>query len=182
MQKEYDLFIPWNTVKNNPVFTRITAENIFRLNPHWVINSFEYSSDNYSSEITDHESEQAKSLAGSYRIDKEGFPVISAENHDWQLIRFFEKDASLHVNVTYGEDPPEKVETLVVFWLRSIKEYLRLYTKNSINTRVFRFIMNRVILQMNPSQRKISLMLIRLTILEVLLIVALVIGWFIFYR
>jgi hypothetical protein len=182
MQKEYDLFLPWKSLDNNPIFARITPENIFRLNPHWVINSFGLSSDTYSSEITDHESEQAKTLEGSYRLDAAGFPVISAEDHDWQLIRFFEKDDSLHISVTYGEDPPEEVETLVVLWFRSIKEYLRLYTKNSINTRFFRFIMNRVILQMNPSQRKISLMLIRLTMLEILLIVALVVGWFFFFR
>jgi len=182
MQKEYDLFLPWESRKHNDILARIKPENFFRLNPHWVINSFTLAPETYSSEITDHESEQAKTLAGSYYINAEGFPVVSAENHDWQLLRFFEKDGSLHASVTYGEDPPEEVETLVVLWLRSIKEYLRLYTKSSINTRFFRFIMNRVILQMNPSQRKISLMLIRLTMLEILLIIALVVGWFFFFR
>ena len=182
MQKEYDLFLPWESRKHIDIFARIKPENLFRLNPHWVINSFAQSLDSYATEITDHETEKTKSLQGSCSNNGDGFPVVLAENHDWQSIRFFEKNDSLHVDVSYREDPSEDVEKHVVLWLRSIREYLRLYTTNSINTRFFRFIMNRVILQMNPSQRKISLMLIRLTMLEILVIIIIVVGWFFFFR
>lgn len=182
MQKEYDLFLPWKSQENTPLFTRIKPENFFRLNPHWVINSFVQTNDTYSAEITDHESEQTMVLQGSFRVDTDGFPVLSADKNDWIIVGFFLKDNSLHAKVIFREEPLEDIERHVVLWLRSIREYLRLFTTNSINARFFRFIMNRVILQMNPSQRKISLMLIRLTMLEILLIVALVVGWYFFFR
>jgi len=84
--------------------------------------------------------------------------------------------------VTYNleEEPDEAVERLVVLWIRSIKEYLRMYLKNTLNTIFFRYIMNKIILKMTPSQRKISLMLIRLTVVEIFVILLIVIGYVIF--
>ncbi len=40
--------------------------------------------------------------------------------------------------------------------------------------------MNRIILKMTPSQRKISLMLIRLTVVEIFVILLIVVGYVIF--
>jgi hypothetical protein len=40
--------------------------------------------------------------------------------------------------------------------------------------------MNRMVLTMNPSQQKICLMLIRFTFLEILVILLIVVGYFIF--
>ena len=182
MRKEYDIYLPWVRAKDHDVFARVREEFIFRLNPHWIINSFSYSKESYVAEITDHETEQPNVLKGDYSIDPDGFPRISAEQNDWDSLKFFEKNGSLHAEVNFTEDPSEEVERQVVLWLRSVKEYLRLYTTNSINARFFRLVMNRVILQMTPSQRKISLMLIRITILELLAIVLILVGWFFFIR
>lgn len=182
MRKEYDIYLPWDTKKHHDVFVRVREEFLFRLNPHWVINSFSCAEESYVAEITDHETDQSSVLKGGYTIGPDGFPRISAENGDWHSVNFFEKNGSLHAEVNYIEDPPEEVERQVVLWLRSVKEYLRLYTANSINARFFRLIMNRIILQMTPSQRKISLMLIRITILELLVIVLILVGWFFFIR
>jgi len=182
MRKEYDIYLVWGRTKDRDVFARVKEEFLFRLNPHWIINSFSYSEESYLAEIKDHETDQASVLKGNYTLDPDGFPRITAQHSDWDSIRFFEKNGNLHAEVSYVEDPPEEVERQVVLWLRSVKEYLRLYTSNSINARFFRIIMNRIILQMTPSQRKISLMLIRITILELLVIVLILVGWFFFIR
>lgn len=180
MNREYDLFLSWDTTKTTKIFSVINDELYFRLNPHWIIDSFVSSSGTYSVEITDHATEESFVLTGTISIDASGFPVISSDSRDWLSISLCEKNGSLHAGVTYTETPPEEVERLLVLWLRSIKEYLRLYATSTINTRFFRMLMNRVILKMTPSQRKISLMLIRITVLELLVILLIVVGWFFF--
>ena len=40
--------------------------------------------------------------------------------------------------------------------------------------------MNKMVLQMNPSQRKISIMITKITIIEVLVIILIVVGYSIF--
>lgn len=164
------------------VFGRISLESLFRLNPHWIIQNFIFEGNSYEAELEDHESGDNFALRGSYLTDKDGMPAIGAENNFWQSIRFSEKDGSLHAVVTYSDTPEEDQERQLVLWLRSIKEYLRLFTKSTLNTRFFRLLMNRVIIPMTPSQRKISLMLIRLTILEIVVILIILVGWFVFFR
>jgi hypothetical protein len=180
MNREYDLYLPWDTAKTAEIFAVVEDELFFRLNPHWIIDSFSSSSESYSVEITDHATGESVVLAGDIRRGQSGFPRISTNSDDWSSITFLERNGSLHAKVTYSRTPSEEVEKPLVFWLRSIKEYLRLYTKTTINTLVFRFLMNRIILKMTPSQRKISLMLIRITILEILLILVILVGWFVF--
>ena len=55
-----------------------------------------------------------------------------------------------------------------------------MYLKNTLNTVFFRYIMNKIILKMTPSQRKISLMLIRLTVVEIFVILLILVGYVIF--
>jgi hypothetical protein len=180
MNKEYDLFLPWDNTKIAKIFTVINDELYFRLNPHWIIDSFSSSSETYSASITDHATGESFALDGTISKNSAGFPSITADSKDWKAISFYEKEGRLHAEVRYTDVPAEEVERQLVFWLRSIKEYLRLYATNTINTRFFRMLMNRVILKMTPSQRKISLMLIRITMLELLVIVLILVGWFVF--
>lgn len=182
MQREYDLFLDFNTSDTEKVFGRISLESLFRLNPHWIIQSFTSSGENYEADLEDHESGEKIPLRGSYLRDEEGLPAIQAENNLWHAINFREKNGSLHAVVSYSEPPEEDQERQLVLWLRSIKEYLRLYSKSTLNTRFFRLLMNRVILPMTPSQRKISLMLTRITILEIVVILIILVGWFVFFR
>lgn len=182
MQKEYDLSLPWEDSKNHEVFNNIKEEFLFRLNPHWIIKTIVCAEGVFSLEINDHETEQPMELRGNYTIGLDGLPLITTASDTWHSIQFFEKNGSLHVAVIYEEDLTEENEKKVVLWLRSIKEYLRLYTKKNINTLFFRIIMNKIILTMTPSQRKISLMLIRITILELLVILIILVGWFFFLR
>ena len=182
MNSQYDLSLPWEENRTQEIFSQIGQEFLFRLNPHWIINGFSSSEESFRAEITDHETEQSFVITGKYYLNEGGYPEISTDQHPWQLIKFVLKDGSLHAQVSYSSEPEEATERHVILWLRSVKEYLRLYTKNSINTRFFRLLMNRVVLQMTPSQRKISLMLVRITILELLVIVVILVGWFFFLK
>ena len=182
MNREYDLFLPWKTADSITVFDQIKPESLFRLNPHWVINEFACTENVFTADMADHETGSPVNLSGEYNRDRSGFPIISADNSEWGVIRFLEKDGSLHADVSYVTEPPEEIEQKIVLWLRAIKEYLRLYLTKSLNTRFFKLVMNRVILPMTPSQRKISLMLMRITVLEILVIFIILFGWFFFLR
>jgi len=182
MIKEYDLGLAWNPGTTKEVFEQIENEIYFRLNPHWIISSFENSMSSFVVEITDHETENSFVLNGSISFDESGYAQITGDGVDWNSIRFFQRGNVLHAEVDFKSDPPEETERRVVLWLRSVKEYLRLYVKRNINTYFFRVLMNRVILQMTPSQRKISLMLVRITLLELIVILIILVGWFFFIR
>lgn len=183
MRKEYDLCLPWEEQTDHDVLAGIKNEFLFRLNPHWIINDFSTSSQSYSADISDHETGQPAPLSGTIQWDVDNYILsISSDGDEWTAINFFAKGGSLQVEVTYLSEPPEDIERKVVLWLRSIQQYLRLYKTSSLNTRFFRMLMNRVILQMTPSQRKISLMLVRITILELLVITLILVGWFFFFR
>lgn len=182
MRKDYDIYLNWDLDKNINVFSQVKEELFFRLNPHWVVTTFSCTGNVYNSEVKDHETDQETLLEGTYNIDSAGLPEISVNNQIWESISFFERNGNLHAEIVYKESPPEDDERKLVLWLKSIKEYVRLYKTNSLNTRVFRFLMNRVILQMTPSQRKISLMLIRITVLEIIAILVILLGWIFFIR
>ena len=64
------------------------------------------------------------------------------------------------------------------YWLPSMREYYRLHENNSFKRRCWRFFMDKVMLTMNPTQRRISGFMFKLTVLECLLIVILGVGWF----
>ena len=180
--KEYDLCLPWEANEDLQVLKRVRDEFLFRLNPHWIITGFTSSSPAYDAEIVDHETSTPAALRGEIVRGSGALLAITSDSGEWEKITFFIKNNTLHAEVRYCEGPPEDLERKMVLWLRSIQQYLRLYRTDSLNTRFFRLLMNRVILPMTPSQRKISLMLVRLTVLELLVIVLIVVGWFFFFR
>lgn len=182
MNRSYDLSITWDDNKTRAVFSQFTPERFFRLNPHWVVNEFHVSEESFEADITDHETEQSSRVTGTYLCNSIGFPTMRIENHLCTSISFIQKGTTLHAEVLYRSEPDEETERRIVLWLRSVKEYVRLYATDSLNTRFFRILMNRVILPMTPSQRKISLMLVRITALELLVILIILFGWFFFLK
>jgi len=93
-------------------------------------------------------------------------------------ITFSILDGKLHVQIRSqkeieGTDP-------LLLWVKAIREYVRIYAKKTVATLFFRLLMNRMVLQMNPSQRKICLMMARLTIVEIFIIILIVVGYVIF--
>lgn len=184
MIKEYDLSLPVQG-KKLPLSpgNLLSAETLLRLNPHWIVEEMTESGPSFSAQLRDHESGTLFTLSGTLGDrDGQNFEVYF-DGGDYQKITLFPQQASFWSTVEYSKtdsEPDEAVERHVVLWLRSIKEYLRMYLTNSWNAVFFRYIMNRVILKMSPSQRKISLMLIRITIVEIFVIFLIVVGYVIF--
>lgn len=184
MQKDYDLGLTLDNSKKNLALNKLLPiETLLRLNPHWIIEHVECGGTGYEAKIKDHVSGEEFSLEGHLSAGG-GHKITAVLNHDtFSAIDLFVEKEQLKALVSYScsdDELTEDLERFMVLWLRSIKEYLRLYATESLNTRVFRFLMNRVILKMTPSQRKISLMLIRITVVEILVILLIVVGYVIF--
>ena len=186
MQKEYDLNLPAHG-KNKPLSLAglLSVETLLRLNPHWIVENLDEKNGAFTAAFKDHESEKTFQLTGSLAFPDAQTLELSFDEGYYQKIRLFPKDTAFWSEVVYRtedeqQEPGEDIERHVVLWIRSIKEYLRMYLKNTPNTVFFRYIMNKIILKMTPSQRKISLMMIRLTIVEILVILFIVIGYVIF--
>lgn len=73
-----------------------------------------------------------------------------------------------------GEPDPDDP---LLLWIRAIKEYIRIYLKRTPATLFFRLLMNKMILKMDPSQRKICLMMAKITAVELLVILLIVIAY-----
>jgi hypothetical protein len=180
MEKIYDLHLSPGQAGRGGLWRNISAEKFFRLNPHWNIMKIISEDEEFSMEGTDHSSGAPVVLSGKYTSGNQ--LDVQVTDCYWNRIVISKLNDSISARVTYTREPSEDEERHVVLWLRSIKEYLRLHLKTTPVTLFFRIIMDRIILQMNPSQRKISLMLIRITIVELFVILLIIVGYVFFMK
>lgn len=187
MEKEYDLALDISRKKGMLDFSSILdEEKLLRLHPHWFVNDLTTENHYATAQLKDHATDEIFFLSFSLVFDGDATMTLVFEGNALQKIAFFKQNGHLHARVI-SEDSEEKAHQAVAkyqidLWLRGIREYVRLYMTTTINTLFFRFIMNRVILTMNPSQRKICLMIFRFTLLEVFVILLIVIGYFVFIQ
>ncbi len=164
----------------------LNADKLLRLNPFWFVNSLTTDGDQFTAELKDYRNDQEFQLKGTCVFDKDNLISIDFVDGEWTSITLFVKEGNqLWAKVNFREqvaEPESEEEQNLVYWLRGIKEYLRLYFTNSLNTRFFRMVMNNMILKMNPSQRKICVMIVRFTILEIVVIAIIVAGYFLFMK
>lgn len=183
MIKEYDLHLD-RVAKVKPLLAELLLpETLLRLNPHWILDDLSVAGGGFEASLKDHETSKPFELAGVVSLTEDGWLKIDFEDADYSEILLFIKDDKLQAKVDFTleeDDLTEATELQLVLWLRAIKEYLRMYSKNSIYAKFFQYIMDRIILKMTPSQRKISLMLIRITVVEIFVILLIVIGYVIF--
>lgn len=183
MSNKIDLALP--VAPDTPVRFAdfMDAEKLVRLHPHWHILDLEMEGSRTKARLRDHATEKAFELDFSLAFPDDHEMQITCQNGPVQSIRFYVDQARLHL--TYhpheGQLTPEKEQDLTL-WLQSIRQYMRLYLKATPFTRFFRMVMNRALLKMNPSQRKICLMLYRFTVLEIVVILLVVVGYVTFGR
>jgi hypothetical protein len=161
----------------------LDAETFVRLNPLWIVKAFKQEGDTFQAELKDYSTDKEFTLSGS--IDNEMTSSFQAtlSGGDYELVSIEQSNNNFQATVIYGDpefEEESEQERHTVMWLRGIQEYLRLYQKKTINTVIFRYIMNRIVLTMSPSQRKICLMLLRITAVELLVILIIVIGYVFF--
>jgi len=156
-------------------------DRLLRLHPNWFISDFRQDAAAFTASIKDYVTEKEFPLSGSVIFDQteNELMCITLTGTINISIRFQNRGNSLHVQIASPEGRLDADDPLLL-WIRAIREYLRCYVKTTPVTWFFRFVMNRMVLQMNPSQRKICLMLAKITIVEILVIIFIVVAYVIF--
>jgi hypothetical protein len=184
MEKNYNLELSFDTAPQDlRVDSLLTGETLLRLHPHWFIEGFSQEGQQVVVDLRDYASDQTFRLR--YRVDADaaGLPILAFDEGPLQEVCFNLQAGILHARVTSDQNLAMLEESFGLgLWLRGIREYIRLYLSNSLNTRFFRTLMNRAMLKMNPSQRKICIMIYKITVVELVLIVVVIIGFVYFNR
>ncbi|MEN8200832.1 MAG: hypothetical protein ABFR63_12250 [Thermodesulfobacteriota bacterium] len=156
-------------------------DRLLRLHPNWFISDFHQDGVSFTTTIKDYATEEEFPLSGTLVFNESEDEILSiALTETIEVsIRFLNRNNQLKVQVHSPQGELETNDPLLL-WIRAIREYIRIYVKKTPVTLFFRLVMNRMVLEMNPSQRKICLMLVRLTLLEILVILVIVVGYVIF--
>lgn len=183
MDKTIDLGLAVSEDTSPAFETFLDPERVLRLHPHWHVEQVDYKGSVITASLKDHATD--KQFEFEFEMD---FPgrcelLITSTTGPASRIHFFPRDQRMHVGyLPQGQSLSAEQKQDLTLWLQSIRQYLRLYLSTSLYTRFFRLLMNRAILKMNPSQRKICMMLYRFTLLEIVVILIIVIGYFTFGR
>ena len=152
------------------------AMSFMRLNPHWHIHEKNgaYAIDDILTDFqfcTDAVLERATGL-WSARFPTIGLTLMARRGADGnaELAYTFRREAGCRLNA-------DRAKSLASYWLPSVREYFRLFANDSFKNRFWRFVMNRITLKMTPPQRRICSFIFRLTLLEMVLMVILGIGF-----
>lgn len=181
MKKEYDLNLPVSDkLKKILPGNLIDVEKLIRLNPLWIIQELQEESGHFHAKLKDYSTDIEFELHGSLDLNQPEELSVNFAEGDYgsitiSLVENIYRGTVVYTNPDFEEE--SELERNTVMWLRSIQEYLRLYQKKTLNTIAFRYIMNRIVLTMTPSQRKICLMLLRITAVELVVILIIVIGY-----
>jgi hypothetical protein len=154
------------------------GDRLLRLHPNWFVSDFLQKELSFTTKIKDYVTEEEFPLSGSFifnRNEEELLTITLAEPINRE-IRFLKRNDKLTVQISSIAEEPDPDDPLLL-WIRAIKEYIRIYLRKTPVTLFFRLLMNKMVLGMNPSQRKICLMIAKITAVELVVIVLLVIGY-----
>lgn len=190
MERFFDLFLPTTATTIDP--GRILDENkLLHLHPHWFVDQAESRDNGLYVQLRDYATDREFSLglhiddapAADDPEDAEILLRVTFFDFGIQQLLFFVRQGKTQLRIRYRDtEPDDALEQDILLWSRAIQEYLRLYTVTTPRTLFFRLLMNRMFLQMNPSQRKICIMLVKITVIELLVILILVTGYAYFMR
>lgn len=164
----------------NPSFwEKLTAKTLMRLNPHWHLSKPKGATFPVEDVLVEAECQATPELFAGADTFTARFPelglTLSARSCDRGANTGLRFDVE---EVEHGCMDTVDIRRTMQYWLPSIREYYRLHEANSMKHRFWRVLMDKVILTMNPTQRRICGFMFKLTVLECLLIVILGVGWF----
>lgn len=179
------------------VFSIISnIERTLRLNPHWTIKNFQPSKStgvetgtSVSFDLEDYGSGKSFSVqATCEQIKKPQEMRIAYSGWNKILTVFFigqiDNGSRLTVEETYTEDEPDENfewhNTQLTYWVRSISAYLHLCGRTGFRDRANRFFMDWLWIPATPSGRRISIILLKISIVELVIIIAIIVMWSIF--
>ena len=166
--------------------THFTPEKLLRFHPHWHVGALQTEGGAWRAALKNHETEKDFHLV--FRLvfprGNEGETLMRVEFEDAPLeaLVFERARGQLVLRLVSHRSPLVPDDFQLELWLRGIIGYLGLYTRTTPWRLVNRVVLNRILIPMNPSQRKICIMIYRFTVLEVVVILLIVIGYFFFMR
>ena len=179
MTTRIDLALPVPACAHTDFSQFLDAERLVRLHPHWHVLDISRDGNAVTAQLRDHATDQPMELRFELAFPASSQLLITCHSGAVKSIHFYVRNQRLHVAFTPRDEVlTGDAEQNLTLWLQSIRQYLRLYLKTTPYTIFFRWLMNKVLLKMNPSQRKICLMLYRFTLLEIVVILIIVIGYF----
>lgn len=158
-----------------------SKDKLLRFHPNWFVSNFQQKGTSFTASIKDYVTEEEFPLSGNFifnRTDDELLHIQLTEAIDVGIF-FLKRDNTLKVQISSKDEQIDPNDPILL-WIRAIKEYIRLYLKRTPVTLFFRLLMNKMILKMDPSQRKICLMMAKITAVELLVILLVVVGYVIF--
>ncbi len=157
------------------------GDRLLRFHPNWFISDFQQDGTSFNASIKDYVSSDEFSLAGKLLFNRTDDELLQIQLTDPTEIKisFLTRDRKLKVQFSSSDEKIDPDDP-VLLWVRAIKEYIRLYLKRTPVTLFFRLLMNKMFLKMDPSQRKICLMMAKITAVELLVILLIVIAYAVF--
>lgn len=168
----------WHNTKlkwTEEVLSKITPFYLVSLNPHWEIKKYEGHSFWVKDLLSDKEY--------NFEINIELF--FQEFYFDFKNLLKIHGKCNEHNELEINYEPyitEEKLLQNFSYFILSIREYYRLYVQRGILNQIWIMLMNKVWLKMSPRQRRISHLILKATFLEVILIIALIVGYFYFER
>jgi len=157
------------------------GDRLLRFHPNWFVSDFKQQGTSFSASIKDYVTDEEFPLSGHFiynKTDNELLHIQLTESLDVG-ISFLNRDNRLKVQIS-SKDEKIDPDDPILLWIRATKEYIRLYLKRTPVTLFFRLLMNKMFLKMDPSQRKICLMMAKITAVELLVILLIVIAYVVF--
>ena len=163
-----------------------SPEKLLRLHPHWHVGALQADGDARRVTLKNHETENAFELVFRLQFPQtSGSAVcmrIEFEVAPLEAMVFERVQGKIVVRLVNHRPPGGPDDFQLDLWLRGIYGYLGLYTRRTPSRLINRAIMNRILIPMNPSQRKICIMIYRFTVLEVVVILLIVAGYYFLMR
>ena len=159
------------------------SDHLLRFHPNWFVSDFQQKrkEPSFTAAIKDYVTDEESLLSGSFVFngtEDELLHMQLAGTVDVSIY-FLNRNNKLTVQIASNNEKIDP-EDPILLWIRAIKEYIRIYLKRTPVTLFFRILMNKMILKMDPSQRKICLMMAKITAVELLVILLVVVGYAVF--
>jgi len=187
MEHFFDLFLPAGAARLD-IPKILDEKKLVHLHPHWFVEDVIQKDTDFLVNLRDYATDKVFPLGLSLtkspqEDDPVGSDIIMRVSFNQFAVRellFFvdPETAKTRMRICFvGEQFEKSIEEEMLLWVRAIQEYLRLYLATTPRTLFFRAMMNRMILRMNPSQRRICLMIAKITVIEIVVIIILVVGY-----
>lgn len=172
-------------------------ETVFRLNPHWTIKSFSLSSGSrlelgsrLAVELEDYAKNTKYSLkATCTEFDQNSGWVLEYSDGKKLSTSLFIGDSNESSRITleeiYVDEESENIlwhQQQLEFWLRSIAAYLVLLSRKGPRASLTRWFMRKFWIPASPSGRSVSILILKLSLVEFALIVAIIVMWALFMQ